>query len=278
MDNSLFRKEAMEEVTGPDELNQAIRITSQKTHLLVLGVVIFVLAGILWGFYGAVPVTIQGSGIIMPDGGVHYIISEQSGIIRSILVKPGEFIRQGEIVGSLELEHESESSKLVDIIARTDGRISEVRALIGDFVDSKEKLITLVAVSEEQYMLKAIVFVPIEQGKALKRGLNVHIQPNNVNKEEYGFIKGVIEQVSEYPVSRQRMLALLGSEALVSRFSDSEVVLEVEVDLISSDTTLSGYQWSTPKGPPFKIYEGTLCYSDFIVEIKKPVQLVMPGF
>lgn len=277
MDNNLFRKEAMEEVTSPDRLDQIIRITNRKTHLLVLGMVLLILSGTFWGFFGSIPVTIQGSGIIMPDGGVHYVISGRQGVIKSILVEPGHFIREKEPVGSLETVDEAGNTKTMDILSQINGRVSEIRALPGDFVQSGEKILSIVAEAEEKGVLEAILFVPAEQGKSLSSGLVVHIQPTNVNKEEYGFIKGVVNKVSEYPASRQRLQALLGTEALVERFSEGRITLEVEVDLIENGSTVSGYQWSTPKGPPFKIYEGTLCYADFIIQTKKPVQLVIPG-
>ena len=278
MDRNLFRKEAMEEVTSPDDLDQAIRIIPLKTHLLMMGIVLFALAGVLWGLYGEVPVTVHGRGIIMPDEGVKYILSYEAGIIRSVGVKPGQFISEGEVVGTLETDDESGRPKYIDIVAKANGRVIEVRALVGDYVHSEEKLISVIAETENQEMRKAIMFVPVEQGETLKRGLHVHINPISVNKEEYGYIKGIIDEVSDYPVSRQRMLALLGTETLVSHFADGQILLEVEVDLFLDEKTESGYQWSTPNGPPFEVHEGTLCDADFITEIKKPVQLVMPGF
>ncbi|SCY30840.1 HlyD family efflux transporter periplasmic adaptor subunit [Alkaliphilus peptidifermentans] len=276
MENNFFRREAMSEATSPDELDQIIKVTNRRSNLLVLGLSVFVIASLLWGFYGSVPVTIKGSGIIMPGGGVHYVISQHQGVVRSILVESGHYIRMGEPIGNIEITDEDGNSRMVQIKASINGRVSEVRSLPGDFVYSDERIISVVAASEDQDTLEAILFVPIEQGKSLEPGLAVHIQPTNVNKEEYGFIKGVVKQVSSYPVSRQRMLALLGTEALVSRFSDGKVVLEVEVELILSDLTVSGYQWSTPNGPPFNIYEGTLCNADFIIETKKPIHLVIP--
>lgn len=278
MENNLFRKEAMEEVISPDELNQAIKITNRKTHYLVLAIVIFLIASTLWGFYGSVPITIQGSGIIMPEGGVHYIIPHHQGMIKSILVEAGHYIRTGDTICTLETTDDRGYSKITDIKSTINGRISEVRSLEGDFVESDEKIMSVVPSLQGNEILKAIIFVSVDQGKSLSPGLDVHIQPTNINKEEYGFIKGVVKGVSMYPVSRQRMLALLGTDALVSRFSDGQVVLEVQVDLNLSSLTISGYQWSTPNGSPFKIYEGTLCNSDFILEVKKPIQLVVPSF
>ncbi|WP_414732739.1 HlyD family efflux transporter periplasmic adaptor subunit [Acetobacterium carbinolicum] len=277
MDSNFFRKETTTAVTSPDELDQAIRIIDRKTHMFVLGMVIFMGTCLLWAFYGLVPMTLRGSGIIMPEGGVQYVITRQEGIIRTILIKQGQYIREGEVIGSMEVEDPTGSLKLVDITAAVNGRVSEIRSLVGDFVNNEEKIISIVATSEEQDSLEAIVFVSVKHGKNLRKGMAVHVQPTNVNKEEYGFIKGIVQQVSEYPVSDKRLALLLGSESLVSSFSDGQVVLEVEVDLVSSDTTDSGYQWSTLNGPPFNIYEGTLCDADFIVDNIKPINLVMDG-
>lgn len=278
MGNNLFRKEAMDEATSPDDLDQIISITSRKTHLLVIGMVILIVAGALWSLYGSVPVTIQGSGIIIPEGGIHYITPQQEGVIESIFIEQGQYFSAGEIVGKIEVKDENGNSKSFEITATTNGRVSEVRALQGDFVHSDEKIISFFAATETQDALSAIIFVPAEVGESLKPGVVVHVDPTYVNKEEYGFIKGEVKQVSDYPVSQQRMLELVGTEALMSYFSDGKVVMEVEVNLSKSYSTVSGYEWSTPQGPPFSIYEGTLCYADFIVETSRPIDLVIPGF
>lgn len=273
MENGLYREEAMKEITSPEELDQVIKITDRKTNILVLGIILIIITCIIWGYFGSLPVTISGSGIIMPEGGVHHILPGQEGILKSILVSQGQYLHEGEVVGTLELD----DGTIIDIISKMNCRVSEIRSLVGDFILSEEKLISVVEATEDKEVLEAIMFVPVEQGKNLTRGLDVHIQPSNVNKEEYGFIKGVVMQVSEYPVSQQRLLALLGTEALVSRFSEGQVVLEVEVDFILSDSTVSGYEWSTPEGPPFKIYEGTLCNASFIIETRNPMEFVLYG-
>lgn len=276
MENNLFRKEAMEEITSPDSLDQIIKITNRKTHLVILGMVLLIFSGALWGYFGSIPIISLGSGIIMPEGGVHYILPQKDGIIKSMNAEVGHYLHKDEVVGTLTNTDELGNEILLTIKAHVDGRVSEVRVLPGDTVSSHEKILSVVGTVENQEILTSIVFVPIETGKSLTAGMLVQVDPTNVNKEEYGYIKGVVQKVSVYPVSQQRMLELLGVESLVSKFSEGKAVLEVEVDLLLSTSTVSGYQWSTPEGPPFKIYEGTTCSASFIVETKKPLQLIMP--
>lgn len=277
MENNFFRNEVTTAVTSPEELDQAIRIIDRKTQMLVLGIVIFMGTCLLWGFYGSIPITLRGNGIIMPAGGVHYVIARQEGVIRSILVEQGEYVQAGDVVGSLEVDAADGSSKQVEIKSEINGRVAEIRSMVGDFAGSDEKIISLVSGTKDQTDLAAIMFVSLEHGKNLKPGMEVHIQPSNINKEEYGYVKGIVQQVADYPVSQKRLAELLGSEELVTSFSEGKVLLEVEVSLIPNETTVSGYQWSTPNGPPFCIYEGTLCTGDFIVNQIKPIELVMDG-
>lgn len=276
MENDLFRKEATDGFTSPDSLDQIIRITNRKTHLVILGMVLFIFAGSLWGYYGSIPITISGSGIIMPEGGVHHVLTQKNGIIKSINAVVGHYLNIDEVVGTLTTTDEQGNEVLLTINTQINGRVSEVRVLPGDTVSSNEKILSMVRTVENQDILTSIIFVPIEIGKRLTPGMLVQVDSANVNKEEYGYIKGVVEKVSIYPVSHQRMLELLGVESLVSKFSEGKAVLEVEVNLLLSDSTVSGYQWSTPNGPPFKIYEGTTCSASFIIETKKPLQLIMP--
>jgi HlyD family secretion protein len=51
---------------------------------------------------------------------------------------------------------------------------------------------------------------------------------------------------------------------------------EVHVDLLPDPSTVSGYRWSSAKGPPVKIEPGTLCQSAIIVASRHPIEMVVP--
>jgi len=40
--------------------------------------------------------------------------------------------------------------------------------------------------------------------------------------------------------------------------------------------TVSGYQWTSAQGPPYKITNGTLCKATVVVKKQPPVTLVVP--
>ncbi|MCL2055770.1 MAG: NHLP bacteriocin system secretion protein [Oscillospiraceae bacterium] len=121
-----------------------------------------------------------------------------------------------------------------------------------------------------------ILYVPIEHGKQITVGMEVDIFPTTVNREEHGYIIGRVRAVSVYAVSQERMMSTLQNQQLVQAFGGQSAVIEVEAELLRNAETVSGYEWSTPKGAPFQIAAGTICIGEVRVSSKRPVDMVVP--
>jgi len=48
------------------------------------------------------------------------------------------------------------------------------------------------------------------------------------------------------------------------------------VDLVPSSRTVSGFKWSSPKGPPLVMQSGTICSAQIIERKQPPITLVIP--
>jgi len=129
---------------------------------------------------------------------------------------------------------------------------------------------------EQTNALEAIVYVPVQQGKKIRPGMEVNISPTTVKKEEYGFMLGNVVSVSQYPASAQGMMLTLGNNDLVRQLSGEGAPIEVKVKLVMDSSTQSGYKWSTPNGAPLTIDDGTFCLGEVKVEEKRPVSMVIP--
>ena len=51
---------------------------------------------------------------------------------------------------------------------------------------------------------------------------------------------------------------------------------EVYADLRLDPSTMSGYVWSSSDGPPLDIQTGTMCQALITVEVRRPIELVLP--
>jgi len=50
----------------------------------------------------------------------------------------------------------------------------------------------------------------------------------------------------------------------------------VRIDVVTDESTVSGYKWSSSKGPPLTINSGTLCAGTVTVREMRPIRMVIP--
>ena len=68
MQESLFREEAMDKMSSPDELDRLMRATDPKGGLALIALLTLVAATIVWGVFGSVPVQVSGDKGILLGG------------------------------------------------------------------------------------------------------------------------------------------------------------------------------------------------------------------
>lgn len=163
------------------------------------------------------------------------------------------------------------------IVSPYTGRVLEVRSKLGSMIGAGTPLFTVESRGKQAKALKAVMYLSLQQGKTIIPGMQVDISPSSVNREEFGFIRGRVTSVSEFPVNAQTMLVALGNEALVGELAgQGAALLEVRIDPILDPQTFSGYKWSTGEGPPIQIDSGTLVSASIIVKQQKPITSVIP--
>ncbi|MEZ7891106.1 MAG: NHLP bacteriocin system secretion protein [Candidatus Wallbacteria bacterium] len=162
------------------------------------------------------------------------------------------------------------------IIAPYSGRVIQISTSVGKSINIGDAIATIELPGQDSNEVEAVTYVPISEGKLVKKGMDVRISPSIVKKEEYGFILGKVTEVSEYPVTSGRIKELLANDDIVSTITKSGAVIEVKASLYKDDSTLSGYKWSSEKGPPLKIQSGTFCETLVTYKNERPINLVIP--
>jgi HlyD family secretion protein len=146
------------------------------------------------------------------------------------------------------------TSSLAQITSTVEGHVIELRRRVGDFVKNGE----VVAIIEPpSSAIEPVVYINSADGKRIKQGMEVQVSPTNVRREEYGFMRGEIQVVGEYPVTEDAVKSVTANDALVKELLASGTKIEVHVGLQNNADTASGYAWSSSGGPPFKIEGGT---------------------
>jgi len=161
-----------------------------------------------------------------------------------------------------------------EIISPYDGRVVEVKEDVGSLISFGQPVISVEPFDEE---LIAFIYVSTTEGKKIVPSMKVSVFPSAVNKEEYGYLYGIVQSVSLFPATYNGMMRVLENENLVKRLSQTGAPFAVIVKLIADDT-VSGFRWSSKKGPPVQIDIGTFCDVKIIVRQDRPISLVIPFF
>lgn len=162
------------------------------------------------------------------------------------------------------------------IISPHTGRILEMLIEKGDLVREGDRLITLETEEKSDKDIEVLIYASPLDGKKVSPGMDIHISPSTVKQEEYGFMQGKVTYVAEFPTTKKEMMHILKNEELAADFVKEGDPIEIHADLIPDSGTVSGFKWSSPKGPPIKIHSGTLCFSKITLEEQPPISLVIP--
>ena len=159
------------------------------------------------------------------------------------------------VLARRELERVSVmTSSMAHLQSSVEGHVVELRRRAGDFVKNGE---VVALIEPPATNIEPVVYINSASGKRVKPGMEVQVSPSTVRREEYGFMKGEIELVGEYPATADSVKSVTGNDQLVQELLQTGTKIEVHVMLKPDADTASGYAWSSSTGPPFKIEGGT---------------------
>lgn len=111
--SDLFRKEALERASSPEELDQIMQVVSPKKWLPLVAVGSLVATGLTWSFLGRIPITVTGTGIIVYPSTVNSFQSPIAGRLRTINVRVGQYVSRGDVLATLDQSEQMKQLQLV---------------------------------------------------------------------------------------------------------------------------------------------------------------------
>ncbi len=164
-------------------------------------------------------------------------------------------------------------SQNTQVISPIEGRVVEVKISPGSVLAVGTAVLEI---ESEGSTLEGVVYIPPEQGKRIKPGMQVQIEPSTVKREEFGMLLGTVETVSDFPMTPQGMTAVLHNETLVTKFSHDGAPYAVKVVLEQDPSTTTGYRWAVGDGPNLHLTSGTLARAEITTRRQRPLDLIIP--
>ena len=191
-------------------------------------------------------------------------------------------VQQGDAekaIGIQDLErnlHEVESQLEIaqNVVSPYGGEVLEVKVSPGATVAMGDAILSM---QPDVQDLQALIFLPASQAKDVHSGMEVKISPSSVKPEEYGFIRGRVVYVSDFPDTPAELMRNFENEVLVKALTNDGPVTELRIEMKKNPRTPSGYEWSSAQGPAMALSGGTLCTAEVITRWQKPITLVFPA-
>jgi HlyD family secretion protein len=168
---------------------------------------------------------------------------------------------------------EQELSLAQNVVSPYGGEVLELKVYAGVAVASGQPILSI---QPDDQHLEVLAYLPSIQAKDVKNEMEVQISPSTIKREEFGFMKGRVLYVSDYPATTAALMRNFQNEMLVTSLSGTGPVTEIRVALETDANAPSGFRWSTPKGAPVVISGGTICNLDIVTRRQRPATLVLP--
>lgn len=159
-----------------------------------------------------------------------------------------------------------------------DGEVVEVLTDRGVVVGTGTPLFKLKNQKDDTKKITSVLYISSKDGKKIKKGMEALVAPSTVQPQEFGFIKGKVTYISDFPITQQGMLNSVKNDQLAKGLLAMGPLFEVHVDFEKDPESFSGFRWTSAKGPDVKIKEGTSCMGKITIYEERPVTIVVPAF
>lgn len=161
-----------------------------------------------------------------------------------------------------------------NVVSPYGGEVIELRVAPGSAVTAG---LPMLSIQPDLDQLDVLVYVPSVMAKQIHSGLEAQISPSTVRREEFGYLRGEVTSVADYPATPAALMRNFQNEPLVQSLTGGGPVTELHVRLVSDPATVSGYRWSSPLGPRLKLSSGTFVSAQIVTRRQHPIHLVIPS-
>lgn len=266
-----FRQQALSKLQSPEQLDLPVRF-ARPQGLLVLCVTIAVMAAAcFWAVTGSVAGTLDAPGILTHSRGSYLLQSPVAGQITEVLADEGETLPRNSPLLKVRTEQGERVVRTIDA-----GRLTSVTATIGAVVATGADVASVERIDGADDPLVVLLYVSGSSAASVPVGASVDLTVQSVPAQQYGVLRGKVAAVGRAAQTQQQITRFLGDAQLGEQFSRHGRPLAVLVKIEHSDSTKSGYRWSSADGPPYAIGSMTLATGSVRLADQRPIDWLLP--
>jgi HlyD family secretion protein len=97
----IFREQALEHLSSPEQLDQLLQVVNRNSWIPIMTLAGLLLVALSWSIAGAIPVTVDGVGLLVHPRQVASLQLSSSGQLVELNLKVGDVIQKGQILGKI---------------------------------------------------------------------------------------------------------------------------------------------------------------------------------
>ena len=229
--DKIFNPKALEKLRSPDKLDTMIRITGPVGWMGLAAVSLLCFAIVLWSIYGSFTEKADGYGLLLDSAGVVNVTHAAAGKVTDVYVKTGSHVRKGDRIARMEQPEQSADTRMAqygtelgtsdrdvqsrvyefdakryqqaareNIFSDYEGIVDEVMVAEGQLIDAGSPVCTI-RLTQERNELQGVFYIGVDKGKRVEPGMTIQLAPNGVDITQTGSLIGVVNSVSQYPIS-----------------------------------------------------------------------------
>lgn len=264
----MFRERALRRISSPEQLDRLVEVTSPRRWIGLGALLVVVVGAIVWAAVSTVPTTLSGPGFLLPLGGLREVQAPASGTVTDLDLTVGQHIVAGQRLGSVV----EAGGGAAPVRAPETGVVSETDTVRNAFVHAGDRLGLVEPIG---WPLVLYSYVPANVAADLAPGTPVHVTFGAGIGAAYGYAKGHVQSVGQFPVTPERLAFILQDSAVISQVQALGASNEVVIELDQSARTPSGLEWGTGSGPPSRLPAGLPATVEFVVGSHHPIDNVL---
>ena len=264
MKRNLFRKETLDMLDNPGQLNDFIRVTTPPLYILLLSMMICSIVVCFWLAFGTLTEHVKSVAVVFPHETPNRVSAESAGAVEKLFVAKGEKVGKGKPL----------------LLVRCNDRVDTVKAEIaGMVIDCKavdyvfrdhETLAEIIPEKKKSLNKELITYVKYKDLRELKPGQEVQVTPVDLHREDYGYILGHITKVDPFPVSIEDARKQSSIRNFVDMIFPSETAYEVRIVVDTDKADPTKLKWSRTQSGDIRLSSMSFCNVQIITE-HKPV-------
>lgn len=236
------------------QVDSYIKVTTPSTFIALSVLAILFISVLVWFFFGSVTDKVHLEGVIFPDQGSVSVDLPHAGLVRTVFIHKGDEVRTGQQLALVSIDG---SYSLVS--APCDGVVLSYLAE-GEQFQPFSSIVNILTREGSQTVSTVVALADFKSSRELKAGQQAQVTPTYDSRERIGYIKGQVNNVVPYPISRREAEDFFENESIVDEiFPESGAVFFVSIDLETQPGDPSSLVWSFNSDEVHDTGVGTYC-------------------